>query len=97
VLTELYAKMCAMLIQQWLLHHGCWHDPHRSLFKAAQVLRREINRLMVALCEGGVESTLTSILRLLRQTGGQLNRRKTRPGTDQLLLEGLDWPIIVLT
>ncbi len=97
ILTELYAKICAMLIQQWLLHQGCWHDPHRSLFKAAQVLRREINRLMVALFEGGVESTLTSILRLLRQAGGHLNRRKTHPGTDQILLEGLDWPITVLT
>jgi len=97
ILSELYAKICAMLIQQWLLHQGCWHDPHRSLFKAAQVLRREINRLMVALFEGGVESTLTSILRLLRQAGGHLNRRKTHPGTDQILLEGLDWPITVLT
>lgn len=97
VLTERYAKLCAMLIQQWLLHQGCWDDPHRSLFKAAQVVRRESNRLMVALFEGTTQATLTSLLRLLRQTGGQLTRRKARPGTDQLLLEGLDWSITVLT
>ncbi len=97
ILTELYAKLCAMVIQQWLLHHGCWDDPHRSLFKAAQVVRREVNRLMVALMDGGVESTVTSILHLLRQRGGQLNRRKAHPGADQLVLEGLDWPITVLT
>jgi hypothetical protein len=97
ILTELYAKLCALVIQQWLLHQGCWIDPHRSLFKAAQVLRREANRLMVALGEGKVESTLTSILHLLRQSGGRLTRRKAHPGADQLLLEGLDWPITVLT
>jgi hypothetical protein len=97
VLSELYAKLCAMLIQQWLIHEGCWDDPHRSLVKAAQVVRREINRLMVALSEGGVEPTLVSILRLLGGPGCRLNRRKQQPGTDQLLLEGLEWPIVVLT
>lgn len=85
VLTELSAKIGAMLIHQWLLYQGCWHDPHRSLFKAAQVLRREINRLMVALFEKEVESRLTSILHLLRLTGGQLHRCKGHSGTDQLL------------
>lgn len=70
VLTERSARIYTMLIQPWLLHQGCWHDPRRSLFHAAQVLRRESNRLMVALSEGTVESPLTSILHLLRQTGG---------------------------
>lgn len=97
ILTELYAKLCAMVIQQWLLHHGCWDDPHRSLFKAAQLVRREANRLMIALLEGAVVSTLTSILHLLHHSGGRLSGRKVHPGTDQLLVEGLDWPIIVLT
>ena len=93
VLCELYAKLCAMLIQQWLIHEGCWDDPHRSLVKAAQVLRRECNRLMVALYEGGVQSTLVSILQLIRGPGCRHNRRKKQPGTDQLVEEGLDWPL----
>jgi hypothetical protein len=97
VLSELYAKLSAMLIQQWLIHEGCWDDPHRSIIKAAQVVRRESNRLMVALWEGGVEQALVSILRLIGGPGCRLNRRKQQPGTDQLLLEGLDWPIQVLT
>lgn len=95
VLCELYAKLCAMLIQQWLLHEGCWDNPHRSLVKAAQVVRREINRLMVALYEGGVPSTLVSILRLIGGPGCRLNRRKKQPGTDQLIEEGLDWQLIL--
>jgi len=93
ILSELYAKLCAMLIQQWLIHEGCWSDPHRSLVKAAQVLRREVNRLMVALYEGDVEQALVSILRLIGGPGCRLNRRKQQPGTDQLLLEGLDWQL----
>jgi hypothetical protein len=97
VLVELYAKLAAMLIQQWFIHEGCWSDPHRSLVKAAQVVRREINRVMVALYEGGIEQALTSVLELMGGPGCRLNRRKRQPGTDQLLLEGLDWPLLLLT
>jgi hypothetical protein len=97
ILTELYAKICAMIIQQWLLQLGCWEDPHRSFFLAAGLVRRESNRLMVALYEGGVLTVLTAIIDLLRRAGGHLTRRKTHPGSDQLLLEGLEWPITVLT
>lgn len=46
VVSEQDAKICAMLIHQSLVHHGGWHDPHASLFKAGQVLRREVKRLM---------------------------------------------------
>src|SRR2546421_8734774 len=49
ILSEVYAKLCAMLLQHWLIQLGCWQDPHRSFFKAAQVVRLEANRLMVAL------------------------------------------------
>lgn len=52
---------------------------------------------MVALYEGGVEQALASILALIGGPGCRLNRRKQQPGTNQLLLEGLDWPIVVLT
>lgn len=97
ILTELYAKLCAMVIQQWLLHQGCWADPHRSLFLAARLLQREINRLMIALYEDRLVPVLTALLGQLRCFGGRLTHRKGRPGTDQLLEEGLDWPITVLT
>jgi hypothetical protein len=69
MLTARFATLCAVVIQPWLLHHGCWDDPHCSLFKAAQVVRREANRLMAALVDGGVESTVTSIFHLLHQSG----------------------------
>ena len=48
IMCEVFGKLAAMVIQQWLIQLGCWQDAHRSLFKAAQVVRREANRLMVA-------------------------------------------------
>ena len=92
ILCELYGKLAAMLIQQWLIGEGCWHDPWRSLVKAAQVVRREANRMMVALYEGGLEQVLASIVRCMR-SGCRIERRNTHPSTAQLLLEGLDWQL----
>jgi Transposase DDE domain len=94
ILCELYGKLAAMLIQQWLIHEGCWQDPWRSLVKAAAVVRREANRIMVALYEGGLERVLHSIVRCMR-SGCRVERRTTRPSTAQLLLEGLDWELLL--
>ena len=92
ILSEVYAKLCAMVIQQWLIELGCWHDPHRSFFKAAQVVRREANRLMVALYKGGLEEELVDILRCMR-SGCRVNLRKQAPTTSQFLLgTPLVWP-----
>src|SRR6266571_412900 len=92
ILCEFYGKLAAMLIQQWLIQQGCWQDPWRSLVKAAQVVRREANRIMVALYEGGLEQVLRSIVRCMRSSC-RVERRNTRPSTVQLLLEGLDWQL----
>ncbi|HEV7235784.1 MAG TPA: hypothetical protein VGN15_06365, partial [Ktedonobacteraceae bacterium] len=86
------AKVGAMLIQQWLTQLGCWQDPHRSLVKAAQVVRREAGRLMVALYEGHVQATVKAILRCMC-SGCRLNSRQTNPNTSQFLLgKPLVWP-----
>lgn len=39
ILTEVYAKLIGCLITHWLTLVGCWHDPHRSLVKARQVVQ----------------------------------------------------------
>lgn len=92
ILSEVYAKLAAMVIQQWLIQLGCWQDPHRSFFKAAQVVRREANRLMVALYQGELQEVLPAILRCM-QSGCRLTTRKASPNTSQLLLgTPLVWP-----
>lgn len=92
ILCELYAKLAAMVIQHWLIQLGCWQDAHRSLVKAAQVVRREAGRIMVGLYEGGLEHVLDSIVRCMH-SGCRLNTRRQRPNTSQFLLgEPLVWP-----
>lgn len=81
---ELVAKLAAMVIQQWLIELGCWQDPQRSLVKAAQVVRREANRLMVGLWEGDLERHLRGILRSMR-SGCRIEKRKQFPSTAQRL------------
>lgn len=92
ILCELYGKLAAMVIQLWLIQAGCWHDPWRSLVQAAAVVRREANRIMIALYEGGLEQALHSIVHGMR-SGCRIQRRRRHPSTAQLLLEGLDWEL----
>ena len=84
ILCELYAKLAAMVIQHWLIELGCWHDAQRSLVKAAQVVRREADQLMVALHEGRVEHVVRQIIRCMR-SGCRIEKRQQFPSTVQRL------------
>lgn len=90
ILTELYAKLIAVVIQQWCLLLFTWQDPNRSLVKAATVLRQSALRFIEALCGE------MSFCRLLTKLGRKmarchLQRRGQRPSLCQLLQDGLDW------
>jgi hypothetical protein len=84
IVCEVYAKLAAMVIQQWLIQLGCWLDPQRSLVKAAQVVRREAGQLMVALREGRVEQAIQQIIRCMR-SGCRIEKRTQFPSTMQRL------------
>ena len=84
IVCEIYAKLGALLIQQWLIEAGCWQDPHRSLVKAAQVVRREANGLMIALWEGDLPSAIHRLLRCMR-SGCRIDKRQQFPSTAQRL------------
>lgn len=93
ILCELYAKLLGLLIQHWLLLLACWQNPHRSLVKAAKVVRAHALLLAYALVG---ELTLQFVVCKIQQatrSGSQLNTRKTHPNTSQLLLDGLDWSL----
>jgi len=90
ILCEIYAKIIALLIQQWLLVVGTWQDPYRSLVKAANVVRQSAPELLSALVGECSWQRVTS--RLLRAMQAcRLHRRLKHPSHPQLLLEGLDW------
>jgi hypothetical protein len=82
---EVYAKLLAMVVQHWATVAGCWHDPHRSLVKAAAVVRDFAHELASArLHTGQLEQVLTS-LRSSMGRAVRLNTRKKHPNTSQRL------------
>ncbi|GLV54857.1 hypothetical protein KDH_21550 [Dictyobacter sp. S3.2.2.5] len=90
-LCELYAKLIAVVIQHWLLLFGCWHDPWRSLFKAAAVVRALALDLLEVLSGTRHLHQVIRKGRAMMQSGCRVHRRVAEPCLAQILLEGLDW------
>lgn len=92
VICDVYAKLLAMLMQQWIWLISLWDYPDRSLTKAAQTVQKYALQLA-----GGLWShqrtleTLETIARCLA-AGCRMNRRKKHPNTYQLLLAVMDLP-----
>lgn len=97
ILCELYGKLAAMVVQHWLLLLGCWHDPYRSLVKAAHAIRHAARRILAAVRgDGSLVAALRALLRSMR-SGCRISHSRQRPCTAQILLEELDWPGLALT
>lgn len=90
ILTEVYAKLLAVLIGHWLLLQGCWDIPHRSLVKAAQTVQDFAPLIALALAERIPGLDLHTILHVLAKVlacGCRMNSRRTKPNAYQLLLD----------
>ena len=86
ILSEVYAKLIAVVGQHWLLLVSCWPDPERRLVQAAQTIRQEAVLLAHALTG---RLSLPAALRQIAAgiaAGCRLNRRRQAPSTGQLLL-----------
>lgn len=86
VLTEVYAKLVAMLVQHWCILLRGWDDPRRSLVKAAAMVRQHAFALLLT-CRWW--ERLVVALHALADClahAGPVGRRRKRPATaDQLL------------
>lgn len=86
ILTEIYIKLLACLVQHWIILMGCWNHPHRSLVKAAQVIRNNVN--LIAVNFNSLSKMLTAvIMRCLNHCCKQNSKRK-HPNTWKTLIEG---------
>jgi Transposase DDE domain len=94
ILCELYAKLIGLLLQHWLIVLFRWQDPQRSFVKLAQVVRDTGWTLMEALSgTRSLRRALRTIQRRMR-AGCQMNRRRKRPNSAQLLQQGRpEWPL----
>ena len=85
ILCEVYAKLLALVFQQWMVVASGWDDPERSLFKAAQVVRSYAAELASAF---GQAEQFVSILRTMArviQRSARMNKRRKTPTTAQRL------------
>ena len=87
VLTEVFAKLLAMVVQHWLLLVSCWAFPDRSLVKAAQTLRPHALAIASSLAYPAFLDHILAVVQRCVAAGCRLNRRKKKPNTYQLLLE----------
>lgn len=86
VLTELYAKLLALLVQHWCILLRGWDDPRRSLVKAAAMVRQHAFTLLLACRQRErLIAALTTLARCLA-SAGQVGKRRTRPATADRLL-----------
>jgi len=86
ILCEVYAKLLAMVLQQWALVVGCWQFADRSLVKAAQVVRDHALELASARARlERLTEVLETIVQVLKRTA-RMNSRRKHPNTYQLLL-----------
>lgn len=86
ILTEVYAKLLAVLLQHWLTLIGCWQYPDRSLVKAAQAIQAHATALAAAFgAQGALCHALQAVARSLAATARRTKRR-TAPATAHRLL-----------
>jgi len=88
ILTEIYIKLLACLVQHWIIIMGCWNHPNRSLVKAAQVIRNNVN--LIAINFNSLTKMLEAfgtIIRCLDHCCKQNSKRK-HPNTWKTLIEG---------
>ncbi len=87
ILCEVYAKLLAVIIQQWLFIVSCWAYPDRSLVKAAQVVRDHATDLASARGRTERIAEVIETIQTVLQRLGRMNSRAKHPNTYQLLLD----------
>jgi hypothetical protein len=86
VMTDMYAKLLAMVVQQWVWLTGLWQYVDKSLTKAAKVVQKYAMVLARALRSRHELVEALEDLAYCLEKNCHLNRRKKHPNTYQLLI-----------
>lgn len=85
ILTELYAKLIAVLIQQWVLLLSVWRHPGKSIVLAASFIQSYALLIQGSLQDRiALQHALSTLDKLLRKTPDLLKRNQN-PSTPQIL------------
>jgi len=97
ILTELYAKLIAVVLLHWTFLVEIWHYPNRSLWKAALVVQKFASELARNLSSpASLEKSLSAIQAHFRHSC-RMNSRSSKPNTYQRLLalsRSPDFPLL---
>lgn len=85
ILTEIYAKLVALVIQHWVLVVTSWHEPERSMVKGAQAVRMHACHLGYVFADAVQLAATLARIACCIVAGGRINRRRTQPSTYQRL------------
>lgn len=85
ILTELFAKLLACLVQHWCMVAIAWHLPEKSLVRLAALVQAEAFSLLRALPSLDALRSCLQTLRRIALTGSTVQRRRTHPAAFQLL------------
>jgi hypothetical protein len=83
-MVRLWARLLAVLVEQWFVVSSVWGSIQHSLWKAGRAIRRHALLLIAALDDRGqLEAAIETLCRVIR-LAAQQNKRK-RPSTFELL------------
>lgn len=85
VLTEVYAKLLAMVVQHWLFLVGHWSFLDRSLVKAAQTIRQHAMHLAVHFADPEQLAEAIGVIARCLRAGCRINKSRKTPRTYQRL------------
>jgi len=83
-MAQLWLRLLAVVVEQWVILTAPWGDARLSLTKAAQLIRRHANLLAAAVGRRNQLQQMLQTLSLAIHTTARQNKRK-RPNTFELL------------
>src|SRR5262249_42114252 len=92
-MVRLWARLLALLAQQWLIVGTAW-DPGLSLLKVGEAIRPFVGWLLAALdCELALHEVLATMEKVMKKTCRR--NKRSKPGTFELLndVELLDFQL----
>ncbi len=86
ILTEMYAKLTAMLLHHWLVVLRCWGEEARGMLKLGQLVR-DSTGMLITHWEAGVETWRKVVARLQREVSlhYKINKQQKSPAAHQLV------------
>ena len=86
MLCELYAKLLALVFQQWILAASSWRNPERSLFKAASLVAQGAGDLATVSHDvDHLTQALEHLAGMIRRWARTNKRQKTATTAQRLL------------